>query len=148
MSQNVLPHTVFVRRTFSVSAEKLFAAWTKPEQLAKWWGPPGSQVSSVEIDLQIGGGYRIGLSYAGGDPFFVRGIYEIIQPPHKLSFTWRWERPDMDIGESQVTLEFHPQGRETELYLTHAQLPDEAARVAHEEGWIGILSNLSQALIS
>ena len=142
------PENVLVKRTFFTSPERLFAAWTDPELLAKWWGPPGSQVKSVEIDLRVGGGYRIGLSYADGHPFYVRGIYELIQPPRKLAFTWRWERPDMDIGESRVTLEFQERGKATEIILVHAQLPNEAARTAHEEGWIGILSNLDEALFS
>ena len=140
------PGNILVKRTFSTSPERLFAAWTKPELLAKWWGPPGSQVKSVEVDLQVGGVYRIGLAYADGQPFYIRGTYELIQPPRKLAFTWRWESPEMDIGKSRVTLEFEKQGQSTEIILTHAQLPNEAARVAHEEGWQGILENLSQAL--
>ena len=137
---------VQVKRTFSTSRERLFAAWTDPAQLAKWWGPPGSQVSSVEVDLRVGGSYRIGLSHADGKVFFIGGVYEAIQPPSKLAFTWRWERPDMDIGESRVTLEFQERGAATEIILVHAQLPNAAARSAHEEGWLGILSNLDKMI--
>jgi uncharacterized protein YndB with AHSA1/START domain len=138
--------SVLVRRTFPTTPERLFAAWTEPALLAQWWGPPGSKISSVEVDLRVGGSYRIGLSYADNRVFFVRGIYVEIQPPLKLAFTWRWERPDMDIGESRVTLEFQKKGKSTEIFLTHTQLPDEAARSAHEEGWLGILDNLAKML--
>ena len=140
-------NNVLVRRTFPATPEQLFAAWTDPALLAQWWGPPGTKINSVEVDLRVGGSYRIGLAHADDRVFFVRGIYEEIQPPQKLVFTWRWERPDMDIGESRVTLEFQKKGQSTEILLTHAQLPDEAARSAHKEGWIGILDNLNKVLV-
>ena len=135
-----------IRRAFSTTAERLFAAWTEPAQLAQWWAPPGSELRSVEVDLRVGGRYRIGLFREGAGLFFVAGVYEMIQRPHRLAFTWRWERPEMDIGESRVTLQFQEKGDLTELTLVHARFPDEAARSAHREGWRGILSNLDSWL--
>ena len=141
---------VSLRRQFAASPERLFQAWTDPDILAQWWGPPGSQVNFVEIDLREGGQYRIGITQPNGAVYFVYGIYKIVKPPQKLAFTWRWEQPEMDVGNSLVTISFEAQTQTdniaTEVILTHTQLPNETARSAHREGWIGILENLSNFL--
>ena len=102
---------IALQRTVAASPERLFAAWTQPELLRQWWGPPGSKVRSVEIDCRIGGTYRIGILQPDGRTYFVYGVYKEVQPPHKLIFTWRWEQPEMDIGNSLVTVEFLPHER-------------------------------------
>jgi uncharacterized protein YndB with AHSA1/START domain len=140
--------TLSLKRTFDAAPEKVFAAWTNPELLKQWWGPPGSEVTKVEMDLRVDGRYRIGIRHQGQAEFFVSCAFKIIQPPHKLAFTWRWERPDMDIGNSLVTIELQARANQTELLLTHAQLPTPEARAAHREGWVGILTKLGDFLVS
>ena len=133
-------------RTFDARPERLFAAWTDPHLLAQWWGPPDSVVVSVEIDLRVGGRYRLGIKRSTQETHFVSGSYRVIQPPYKLIFTWRWEDPEMDIGESLVSLEFRAKGNKTELQLTHERLPTPEARLHHKDGWVGILENLDSFL--
>ena len=136
-----------MRRLFAAPADRLFAAWTNPEQLSQWWGPPGSSVHSVEVDLREGGRYRIGIKQPNDQIYFVYGIYTEIKRPEKLAFTWRWEQPEMDFGDSLVDIRFEAQASSndvsTAVTLTHSQLPDENIRTAHREGWEGILQNLS-----
>jgi uncharacterized protein YndB with AHSA1/START domain len=134
---------LFLERTLDAAPEQVFAAWTDPGLLKQWWGPPGSTVKVVEIDFRVGGRYRLGIEQ-GQATYFVGGVYHAIEPPHKLVFTWRWENVDMDVGKSLVTIEFHANGRKTDLRLIHAQLPTEEARTAHREGWVGILEELAR----
>jgi uncharacterized protein YndB with AHSA1/START domain len=140
-----ITEAVIVQRTIAAAPEKVFAAWTDPHLLAQWWGPPGSRVASIEVDLRVNGRYRIGLQQPNHDIYFVNGTYQLIQPPEKLVFTWRWEQPDMDIGNSLVTIEMQGDDRYTTLTLTHTQLP-EPARAAHQQGWQGILDKLNSFL--
>ncbi|MCH7663230.1 MAG: SRPBCC domain-containing protein [Chloroflexi bacterium] len=133
-------------RIFDAPPKRVFAAWTDPQLLAQWWGPPGSVVKEVEVDLRVDGRYRIGILHPEGELLFVRGVYREIEPVGKLAFTWRWENPNMDIGESLVTLEFQAEGEKTELRLSHALLPNAEARAGHAEGWEGILSELGDFL--
>ena len=48
-----------VRRLIRAPVERIFAAWTQPDQLRSWWGPPGVRCVEVSVDLSIGGAYRI-----------------------------------------------------------------------------------------
>ena len=136
-----------VERVFEASPERVFAAWTEPHLLKRWWGPVGCTVTAAEVDLRVGGRYRLGIQQPSApEPYFVSGTYQLIQPPHKLVFTWRWENPDMDIGDSLVSIEFRAKGNKTQLQLTHERLPTPEVRSHHQEGWLSILENLSSFL--
>jgi len=132
---------VHLKQTFAAPREKVFRAWTEPEELKKWWGPAGSIVPHVEIDLQVGGSYRVGIQFPPEDVFYLSGTYREVQPPEKLVFTWRWERPDMDSGESLVTVEFHDLGNSTVVALTHEKFPNRDIADHHNQGWNNIFEN-------
>ena len=138
--------TILFERTYNVPPERVFAAWTEPALLKQWWGPPGSIVEVAEVDLRVGGRYRLGIQRGPQAVYYVTGVYQAVQPPDKLVFTWRWENPEMDVGRSLVTIELRPNGHKTDLRLTHEQLPTEEARRSHAEGWAGILEVLDKFL--
>ena len=50
-----------VTRTFDAPARLVFEAWTKPELFQRWWAPKsiGVPLLSVEMDVRVGGGYRV-----------------------------------------------------------------------------------------
>jgi len=57
--------TLVVRRTIGASPERVFDAWTKPERLRLWWGPRGVTCTAAEVDLRVGGRYRIANQFPG-----------------------------------------------------------------------------------
>jgi uncharacterized protein YndB with AHSA1/START domain len=59
----------------------------------------------------------------------------------KLVYTWSWESPGMDVGETLVTVEFIDKGEVTELVLTHERFPNAEAANKHTEGWSGCINN-------
>jgi uncharacterized protein YndB with AHSA1/START domain len=63
-----------------------------------------------------------------------------------LSFTWSWISPRADTHETQVTLDFHPEGEATDLVLTHERFRDESLRNQHAQGWQGCLDRLSRKI--
>ncbi len=137
-----------LQRTFAAPREKVFRAWTDPEELKKWCGPRGRTTPLAEIDLQAGGKYRIGMKEPEGEVFYVTGAYREVRPPERLVFTWLWEEDDMGTGETLVTVEFRAQGNSTEVTLTHELFPNQAARDRHEWGWGSSLDRLATELES
>jgi uncharacterized protein YndB with AHSA1/START domain len=138
--------TVRLKRTFAASRERVFRAWTEPAMLKKWLGPAGGSTPVAQIDLRVGGKYRLGMQFPEEDIFYVSGTYREIQPPEKLVFTWRWEKPDMDCGETLVTIEFYAQGDSTEVTLTHENFPNQAVSEQHNQGWRDIFDKLTKVL--
>jgi uncharacterized protein YndB with AHSA1/START domain len=135
-----LAATLVVRRRIKATPEKLFAAWTQPALLVRWWGPQGVACPAAEIDLQVGGSYRIANQFPDGRLIWIAGVFEVIRPPHRLTYTWKLES---QMGPMErVTVDFEAHGAVTEVVVTHERIPDEAARTSHERGWVGCLDSL------
>ena len=80
---NQQTHTITFERTLRASAEDVFDAWTRPEELAEWWDPTGTRLTSCHIDLRVGGALKF--ENAGHGPAF-SGTYRLIERPAKLVF--------------------------------------------------------------
>ena len=122
-----------LKRRLNAAPEKVFAAWTKPETLARWFGPIECTSIEARIDLKVGGRYHITMIVPG----------EIV-PNEKLVFTWHWKTtPER---ESLVTVTLKPDGDGTLLTLLHEMFFDEDARDRHSKGWTGTLDKLEKLL--
>src|SRR5712691_1224474 len=99
--------TIKLRRTFACPPQEVFDAWTDADALTTWFGGKVGKTLSAALDLQVGGGYRLTMQ-RGPEVGAVEGVYLEIEPPERLVFTWRWDRPEIeDRRESVVTVEFH-----------------------------------------
>src|SRR5204862_5891956 len=74
-----------LQRRFRASPERVFRAWTHPVALREWWCPPNWIAGEIDIDLRIGGAYRIGMSRAGatGGGVSVSGHFLEVRPPER-----------------------------------------------------------------
>jgi uncharacterized protein YndB with AHSA1/START domain len=135
-----------IERTFDAPAEEVFEAWTSGEVLMRWWhAEPDWETPSAEIDLRVGGKLRIvmhdpeeGAEYGGS------GEYTVIEPPHRLAFTWTW---DDDPSHPQlIELEFSERDGVTAVRMTNSGITTEKGRDEHEDGWRKCFDNLDHAL--
>lgn len=140
------PTTLRLTRTFAAAREKVFRAWTDPQELKEWWGPKGYSTPTAEVDLRVGGKYRLGMKkLPNGDIFYLSGIYREVKRPEKLVYTWCWEA-EPELGVTLVTIEFRDRGHSTEVVLTHELFPTEKARDDHDKGWTSCLDRLATLL--
>jgi uncharacterized protein YndB with AHSA1/START domain len=129
-----------LRRVIRATPERLFEAWTEPSQLQRWWGPEGVTCEGAEVDLRVGGRYRIDNLFPDGRVVVLMGEFEVIERPNRLTYTWR---VDGSSGDSErVTVRFEPRDGATEVILTHERIPDETVREQHRRGWEGCLEGL------
>ncbi|MFM0391706.1 SRPBCC family protein [Paraburkholderia phytofirmans] len=138
------PSLTIIRRIKAPPA-KVYAAWTRPELMARWWGPDAGPVLSVEADPRVGGRFRVVFQTLDGETHDCRGEYQEVEAERKLVFTWEWVT--LPERRSLVTIRFRPIEEGTELYFTHARFFDEAARDGHQTGWTGAFEKLD-ALIA
>lgn len=135
-----------LKRVFAAPRDKVFQAWTDPQALTRWWGPPGYATPTASVDLRPGGGYRFGMrKLPDGDIFYLSGIYREVRWPERLVYTWRWEA-EPESGETLVTVEFRELAGATEVVVTHELFPSEKARGDHDKGWNGCLDRLTDLL--
>jgi uncharacterized protein YndB with AHSA1/START domain len=139
--------TLRFTRRIAASREKVFRAWTEPQELMKWWQPNGFTAPSAEIDLREGGRYRIAMQPHKGPLRYLCGQYLEVRPPERLVMTWSSEGSPLHDGyESLLTVEFISRGAETtEVTLTHERLPGQYVR-DFDAGWLSTLDRLGEYL--
>lgn len=135
-----------MRRVLPAPCPLVFKACTEPDELAKWWGPRGFTAPSVEVDLGVGGSYRIAMQPPDGDVFYLSGEFREVDPPAHLAYTFRWEDPDPDDQETVVTLSLGDLGESTELVFTQRAFATEGRRALHEQGWTESLDRLQELM--
>lgn len=132
-------------RTFAASRERVFHAWTEPEEIKRWFGPDTCRVVEAHVDLRVGGKFRFHLRESKQGEYRLRGEFREVTPPAKLVYTWQWEDdPDYVDRETLVTVEFIDLGDSTEVRLTHENLPSSQSAKNHEHGWSGSLDKLER----
>ena len=140
-----MDETLEVRRTFAVPRQRVFEAWTRPEELRRWAGPGEMDTPLAEVDLRVGGRYRLHMKGPDGAEHRVHGTYREIDPPRRLVYTWSWET-NPDVTDSVVSVEFHDRDGSCEVVLRHEKLPSQDSRDRHRLGWTACLEKLEGVL--
>lgn len=146
MADRPKPETVLLlKRMIAAPRERVFDAWTRPELMRMWLCPSERfSVAIAEVDLKVGGTFRIGMKPPDEDVHIAKGTYRAIRRPELLVFTWSWEHDPID---TLVTLTFNDVGGATEVVLKHEKFPTLEQRDDHAEGWNGCLSQLEKFLL-
>lgn len=143
MPTDVKP-SLTLKRRLKASPERVYGAWTQPEQIKLWFGPRQTEVVHAEFDTRVGGRFRIVATSPDGEKHQVEGVIREVVPNERLVYTWAWH--STPERESLVTVEFKRDGSGTLLTLTHAQFADEPARDRHRSGWDGAIDKLEEHL--
>ena len=134
-----------VRYSIRAPRDRVFRAWTDPEELKQWWGPGEFTTPVAQIDLRPGGSYLLVMQPGHGDALRVVGTYRQIEPPSRLVYTWRWDTPWSDGSESIVTVDFIGRGQETEVVVLHEGFGPEGED-PYRQGWEGGLQKLAASI--
>src|SRR4029077_17099286 len=89
--------------------EMLFALWIEPADLVKWWAPDGYVAEVDTLDVRPDGRWRTVLRRPDGSGVAASGVYRLLEPPHRLAFTWAGEDASGTRGhETEVSVSFEP----------------------------------------
>lgn len=142
MNTSTVPALV-IRREYAASPQRVYEAWTDPEQARQFLCPQDITVADVTMDVRPGGRYRIDMRNAQNEPYVAHGTYREVQPGRRLCMTWQWEENNpAEEHETLLTIEFNPHPVGTELILTHERLSSEESRNNHAHGWTTMLQKL------
>ena len=140
--------TLTVSRRYRATRERVFDAWTNPEIMKQWFSPEGVTNPDIQVDLRVGGAYRVEMLTPDGRRPVAVGTYQEITRPERLVFTWAWEdeTDDAHTGQTLVTVEFLKHGDGTDVVVSHEGFPAEEGRKGHEDGWTSSLVCLESVL--
>jgi uncharacterized protein YndB with AHSA1/START domain len=153
-----------VTRTFDAPRDLVWKAFTEPERMAKWWGPPGSSVGRYTMDFQPGGRYHFSMIFPQGEEMWGLFVYQEISPIDRLVYHHSFSDAEGKIAASpfggpwparlHTTMTFVDKDGGTEFTLRQfpldAMADEEEAFLALFEGmshgWGGTLDRLEAFL--
>ncbi len=135
-----------IERTFAAPVEKVFEAWTSEDVLRRWLhAMPDWETPTAEVDLRVGGRVRVVMrDPSDGAEHGATGEYSVVEPPHRLAFTWVWD--DDPRNPQMIELEFSEREGETTVVMLNSGIPTERREDEQEGGWNGCYDNLDRTL--
>jgi uncharacterized protein YndB with AHSA1/START domain len=135
-----------IERAFEAPAERVFDAWTSEEVLRRWLhGNPNWETPIASVDLRAGGEVRVVMrDPSDGAEYGARGEYTLVEPPHRLAFTWVWD--DDPANPQMIELEFSERDGVTTVVMINSGIPTDERRNDQERGWHRCYDNLDRAL--
>jgi uncharacterized protein YndB with AHSA1/START domain len=132
---------VLITRIFDAPRERVFRAWTDPDEVAAWFGPEQMDTprERIHIDLRVGGRYELTMVRRGGGGEFTIGydIVELVEP--ELIVLRSDPMPQAGMHEPTVVrVEFHDHGAKTRMTLTDSMSGAHAAA-----GWNAAFDKLA-----
>ena len=125
----------------------VFEALTTPEGITSWWGPDAGPVLFADLDVRVGGRFKVRFRMLDGSEHESTGEYLEVAPHKRLVMSWQWTlggEPDEAGNVSRLEFHLDPIDIGTQLTLTHAQLTTETSRESHGRGWTGALDKLTR----
>ena len=135
--------TLIVSRRVLAAPARVYEAWTRPEQLVRWFGPPGGRCTHADVELRVGGAFQLENRLASGERVRIEGRYLELHPPRRLVFTW--SGPASPTPE-RVTVTIEPDGAGALVTVIHERIPTEPVKEGHRRGWDACLRGLAGLL--
>ena len=133
-----------IERVFDAPRELVFQAWTKPEQIARWWGPRGFTLPICEMEFRAGGKFRFVMRGPDGKDYPFEGAYlEIIEPERIVFQGVIHDEPGHQVWTT-VTFGDHEGKTKVTVQQTYS-FESDATRGA-PEGWRQTLDRLGEYL--
>jgi uncharacterized protein YndB with AHSA1/START domain len=95
---------ILITREFDAPRHLVWKAYTTPDLIARWWGGEHGKVTSVEVDLRVGGTWRYVLAANEGFEVAFHGEYREISEPERLVNTEIYEGAPEGVGLVTTTL--------------------------------------------
>ncbi|MDB5309465.1 MAG: hypothetical protein JWO38_3667 [Gemmataceae bacterium] len=121
---------IVLTRIFEAPRGLVFEAMTRPEHLARWWGPRGSKLTVCEIDLRPGGAWRYVLRGPDGIDYPFKGVYREIVRPERIVTTECFDNPSIGSPEWLATMVLEEHDGRTKM-MTTCLHPSVEARDGH-----------------
>ena len=117
-----------ITRTVNGPARLVFEAWTEPELFKRWWVPKsaGLKLLSCEMDVRVGGGYRLEFDVGAPKPLAFFGRYLEVTPHSRLV----WTNDEGGEGGAVSTVTLEEMGGKTLLVMHELHASKEALDAA------------------
>ncbi|MFC5471149.1 SRPBCC family protein [Cohnella suwonensis] len=102
---NVQDREIVLNRTFNAPRELVWAVWSIPEHLAKWWGPTGFSITTTRFEFKVGGVWRFAMHGPDGTDYENQIVFVEIAQPERLAYAVSDGEEDSP-GQFEATVTF------------------------------------------
>ena len=148
MTERIEAQEITITRVLDAPRELVWKAWTEPDQLARWWGPPGwtNLLETITMEVRAGGTFRVtSISDADGSRMTSQGVYREVVEPERLVLDEPAEGSWHDGAMSVITFTDVGDGR-TEIVLHSTIRTTDEMRGTAEAGLAASLDRLAEHL--
>ncbi len=148
-----------IERVFDAPRERVWKAWTEPEQAKRWWGPKGFTAPVWRTDFRVGGKYLYCMRSPDGKDYWGTGVYREIVRLEKIVATDSFADAEGKVvpathygfredfpRELLLTVTFEDLGGKTNMTLRHAGFPAGPDRDGAMQGWTESFEKLAASL--
>jgi uncharacterized protein YndB with AHSA1/START domain len=96
---------VLITRQFNAPRELLFRAYTEPDLVARWLGPPGLTLTVNQLDPRHGGRWRWTHYDGNGKGFAFHGLYHGTPSPERIVQTYEFDLFPVIVYLNTITFE-------------------------------------------
>lgn len=144
------PEAVEISRLFDAPRERVFAAWSTGERVARWFSPEGCSVPKAEVDFRPGGAFVVTMRLPDGQDSLCRGAFTEVSPLARLAFDMEVEMGGAARFKVRTIVDFVSEGAQTRMSVRqNYELYDAnfaAAPTGAREGWRSTLDKLAREL--
>lgn len=101
---NDAAQAIVITRTFDASRERVFRAYTDPQELAQWWGPEGWTTETRAHDLRPGGIWHYCMRGPGGMESWGKSTYHEVTPPVRYVYSDAFSDAEGNLVEGMPTM--------------------------------------------
>lgn len=133
MNEAATAREITLTREFDAPRDLVWQAWTDPEHLARWWGPPGrsTPADSITVELRPGGTFRLSsIDDERGDDMVTLGTFREVVEPERLVVEEAAEDSWHEGAVSEITLSELDDGRTEMRFRATVHTTDEMIGMA------------------
>jgi uncharacterized protein YndB with AHSA1/START domain len=141
---------ILITREFDAPAHLVYRAYTTPELIERWWSGERGRVTSVEVDLRVGGTWRYVMVANEGFEVAFHGEYREIVPNERIVTTEVFEGMPEVFAVNTITFT-EAEGRTTLttlMQLTSRETRDGIIATGMEGGMQEAMDRLEQVAMS
>ena len=116
---------IVTTRVFEAARELVFAAWSRPDVMARWWGPKGFTTTTDAFAFRVGGAWRHTMHGPDGTDYPNRLVYDEIREPERIVYSHHGGIDGVP-AQFQSTVTFEAEGERTRVTMRHVFATREA----------------------
>jgi uncharacterized protein YndB with AHSA1/START domain len=144
------PESIEISRLFDAPRERVFAAWSTAERVARWFSPEGCSVPEAQVDFRPGGVFSVTMRLPDGQDSLCRGAFDEVTPPDRLGFSCEVEMAGKARFRVRTLVDFAAEGEKTRMTVRQSyELYDAefaSAPAGAREGWRTTLDKLAREI--